>query len=158
MFTFLPLTAAGRAAMIKETEAKWRKGRFPMNFLRRWMYGRNGVDQLGIFTLLLYLLLDLVCFFAGWWPLTIVLSLLAFLFLYRVISRNLPRRRQENEWFLARLAPLRRFFRRRRLARTDKAHCYFKCPSCGQQLRVPRGNGRVRVTCRTCGASFEKKS
>lgn len=129
-----------------------------MNFLRRWMYGRNGVDQLGMFTLALYLILDLVLFFTRWWPLSLVLTPLAFLFLFRAISRNLPRRRRENQWFLDRLAPYRQWWRRRRLAHTDKAHCYFKCPSCGQQLRVPRGNGKIRVTCRSCGASFEKKS
>lgn len=129
-----------------------------MNFLRRWMYGRNGLDALGLSTLVLYLVLDIVALFTGWWPLSIVCSLLALLFLFRVISRNLPRRRQENDWFLARLLPLRQWFRRRRLIRSDPAHRYLKCPNCGQQLRVPKGKGLLRVTCRSCGASFDAKS
>lgn len=129
-----------------------------MNFLRRWMYGRNGLDALGLFTLVLYLVLDIVALFTGWWPLSIVCSLLALLFLFRVISRNLPRRRQENDWFLARLLPLRQWFRRHRLIRSDPAHRYLKCPNCGQQLRVPKGKGLLRVTCRSCGASFDAKS
>ena len=41
---------------------------------------------------------------------------------------------------------------------TDEAHKYFKCPVCGQHLRVPRGAGKIRVTCRVCGAQFEENS
>ena len=40
----------------------------------------------------------------------------------------------------------------------DKEHRYFRCPNCGQYLRVPRGKGKINVTCRNCGASFEEKS
>ena len=40
----------------------------------------------------------------------------------------------------------------------DREHRYFKCPSCGQQMRVPRGKGRITVHCRSCGATFEEKS
>jgi len=48
--------------------------------------------------------------------------------------------------------------RLRRTIHRDKEHCYFKCPNCGQQLRVPRGKGKITVTCRSCGAVFEEKS
>ena len=40
----------------------------------------------------------------------------------------------------------------------DREHRYFKCPNCGQQMRVPRGKGRITVHCRSCGAVFEEKS
>ena len=49
-------------------------------------------------------------------------------------------------------------FRLRRTIHRDKDHRYFKCPNCGQQLRVPRGKGKITVTCRNCGVSFEEKS
>ena len=39
-----------------------------------------------------------------------------------------------------------------------KTTAYLKCPNCGQQLRVPRGKGRITVTCRSCGAVFQEKS
>ena len=55
-------------------------------------------------------------------------------------------------------APVLSWLRLRRAIRRDKEHVYFKCPSCGQQLRVPRGRGRITVTCRACGASFQEKS
>ena len=56
------------------------------------------------------------------------------------------------------LAPAIRWLRMRRTIRRDKEHRYFKCPNCGQYLRVPRGKGKITVNCRNCGASFEERS
>ena len=41
---------------------------------------------------------------------------------------------------------------------TDRSHKYFRCPACGQPLRVPRGAGKIWVSCRACGAGFEQHS
>ena len=129
-----------------------------MGFLRKFMYGRYGGDQLGHFTLTLYLVLYLLSLFLrrNW---LYALSLVtAGVTLCRMLSRNIPKRRAENQKFLERTAPVRSWWRSRNLKRTDKAHKYFRCPACGQQLRVPRGAGRLRVTCRSCGANFEENS
>ena len=64
----------------------------------------------------------------------------------------------ENARFMRLAGPVLSWLRLRRTIRRDKEHVYFKCPSCGQQLRVPRGKGKITVTCRGCGASFEEKS
>ena len=40
----------------------------------------------------------------------------------------------------------------------DKDHKYFFCPKCGQSVRVPKGAGKIRVTCPKCGEKFEKKA
>ena len=37
-------------------------------------------------------------------------------------------------------------------------YSYFRCPQCGQQLRVPRGRGKISITCPKCGHQFIKKS
>ena len=78
--------------------------------------------------------------------------------LFRFLSRNIPRRRAENLRFMRAAGPIMSWLRLRRNIRRDKEHVYFKCPSCGQQLRVPRGKGKITVTCRGCGASFQEKS
>ena len=39
-----------------------------------------------------------------------------------------------------------------------KVYRYFKCPHCRQSIRVPRGRGRISITCPKCGTSFIKKS
>ena len=77
--------------------------------------------------------------------------------LFRLLSRNIPRRRAENLRFMRAAGPIMSWLRLRRNIRRDKEHVYFKCPSCGQQLRVPRGKGKITVTCRACGASFQEK-
>ena len=107
------------------------------NALQRFMYGRYGNDQLNTALLVLYLALYLVYFLTGFDPLYWISFALILFALFRMLSRNPARRRAEN---------------------ADKEHCYFKCPNCGQQLRVPRGKGKITVTCRSCGAVFEEKS
>ena len=78
--------------------------------------------------------------------------------LFRLFSRNISRRRAENAKFMQLAGPAIRWVRLRRTIHRDKDHRYFKCPNCGQQLRVPKGKGKITVTCRSCGASFEEKS
>ncbi len=129
-----------------------------MGFLQKFMYGRYGADALGSFTLVLYLAFWLLGAVTGWWVVHLFATLLAFVTLYRMLSRNISRRRAENQRFLTVTAPIRGWWRSAKLRRTDKTHKYFKCPNCGQQLRVPKGAGRIKVTCRSCGTSFEENS
>ena len=126
--------------------------------IRRFMYGRYGNDQLNLTLMTVYLLLYLAFIFLRLELLYWVSFCLLFVTLFRMLSRNLERRRMENARFLRAVNPLVRWFRFRRTIRRDKDHVYFKCPNCGQQLRVPRGRGKITVTCRSCGASFQEKS
>ena len=78
---------------------------------------------------------------------------------YRIFSRNIPRRAAENRWFLTqRYAVQQRFASARTRFAQRKVYRYFRCPHCRQQLRVPRGRGRISITCPKCGTSFIKKS
>lgn len=128
------------------------------NALARFMYGRNGTDQLGQFSLVVYLVLWLVRGITGWKVLSVLEYVLLFVILYRLLSRNLARRRAENTKFLQLSQPARKKFRSLRTRLQDKDHRYFRCPNCRQQMRVPRGKGRITVHCRSCGATFEEKS
>ena len=42
--------------------------------------------------------------------------------------------------------------------RSDKEHRIFRCPSCDQRVRVPRGRGKIEITCPRCGNKFVKRS
>ena len=129
-----------------------------MNFLRKLMYGRYGSDQLSLFLLLVYLVLIVL----SGLPHLGVLSWLALAVLlwdlFRIVSRRIDRRRAENARFLTLAGPAVRWVRMRVTVFRDKEHRYFRCPNCGQYLRVPRGKGKINVTCRNCGASFDEKS
>ena len=128
------------------------------NAIQRFMYGRYGTDQLNLFLVTAYLLLYIVFIFLRMELLYWVSAALLALTLFRMLSRNMERRRAENARFMRIVSPILSWLRMRRTIRRDKEHVYFKCPSCGQQLRVPRGKGKITVTCRGCGASFQEKS
>ena len=128
------------------------------NAIQRFMYGRYGSDPLNLFLIGLYLLLYLVYMFTRLEAIYIVSFILLFFTLFRLLSRNVERRRAENAKFMRAAGPVLNWLRFRRTIRRDKEHVYFKCPNCGQRLRVPRGRGRITVTCRSCGASFQEKS
>lgn len=128
------------------------------NAIQRFMYGRYGNDQLNMFLLGLYLLLYLVFIFARVGVLYWISFALLLMALFRLLSRNIERRRMENAKFMKAAGPVISWIHMRRNIHRDKEHVYFKCPSCGQRLRVPRGKGQITVTCRSCGASFQEKS
>lgn len=129
-----------------------------MNWLQKITYGRHGADQLSFFLLGLYLIMS---FFAGLFHLDVlrwVGSVFLILAAFRTFSRNHEKRRAENSRFLSVVGPLVQWLKHKRTVHRDKEHRYFKCPNCGQQLRAPRGKGRIRVTCRSCGVSFEENT
>ena len=129
-----------------------------MNFIQRLMYGRYGVDQLSVFLFALYLVFYLlsVVFHNSFFSLLSMAPILWAVF--RMFSRNIVRRRGENARFMTVAGPAIRWIKLQRTIHRDKEHRYFKCPNCGQQLRVPRGKGKITVTCRSCGASFEEET
>lgn len=104
------------------------------NAIQRFMYGRYGNDQLNLFLMGLYLLLYLVYLFLRVDLLYLVSFVLLFVTLFRMLSRNMERRRMENLRFMRAANPVISWFRLRRNIRRDKEHVYFKCPSCGQPM------------------------
>ena len=125
------------------------------NALQRFLYGRYGSDQLNLFLLASYLLLLLVSRLPGLGVLEPVCFALMVWALFRMLSRNLTARRAENAKFLKLTGPVLRWAHLQRTILRDKEHRYFKCPKCGQHLRVPRGKGKINVSCRGCGANFQ---
>lgn len=131
------------------------------NALSRFMYGRNGVDQLGWASLVLVLLLDTVELIVRSKSETarMILSTVSFLvmvwILFRMFSRNLSKRRKENAWFLTKIVnPVKN----RKARSQDKDHKYFTCPQCRTICRVPRGKGKIIITCPKCGTSIHGKT
>ncbi|MBO5769881.1 MAG: hypothetical protein J6R23_01330, partial [Spirochaetales bacterium] len=98
--------------------------------------------------------------------------LLAALSVFRMFSRNIAKRRNENEAFLKIFSSKKRKERRlekknAKLAKKErkarrkedlKTHVYYKCPECNTELRVPRGKGKIRITCPKCSTQFIKKT
>lgn len=121
--------------------------------LRSFFSGRYGADALGrallIFAVVLMVLGSLGRrLVSGDFE---ILSLLAFAPLiwgiFRMYSRNFEKRRQENAAYLRTLARLK-----------DRSNRYYRCPHCRQLVRVPRGKGRIKISCPTCHGQFIKKT
>ncbi|MBP1737403.1 MAG: hypothetical protein H6Q60_1284 [Oscillospiraceae bacterium] len=129
-----------------------------MHIIQRMMYGRYGTDQLSLFLLAIYVLFYLIAMFTGLIVFNWIGTVLILAGFFRMFSRNLERRRMENMKFLHLVKPITDWFRIRRAVHRDREHSYFKCPNCGQRLRVPRGKGKITITCRACGTAFQEKS
>ena len=135
------------------------------NALSRFMYGRNGVDRLCLTTIWAVLLLDIVAMLlrarlpAVYSVLGFVSTVLVFWTLFRMFSRNLEKRRAENARFMEKVwNPVSRRIAGNRQQRADKDHRYFTCPNCGAVCRVPKGKGRIVITCPRCGGEIHGKS
>ena len=136
------------------------------NALARFMYGRNGTDQLNNALLVVYLALFVLTTLLNvifksqilYLLFDLLLTATAVVLLWRTFSKNLAKRRAENSKFMRKAQPVLKWLRLQQTMRKDKEHRYFKCPKCGQHLRVPKGKGTITVHCRGCGASFQEKS
>ncbi len=130
--------------------------------LARFMAGRNGVDQLNNFLLVLDVLLAVLASVVGGTVgrvlYALVMGLLVVIYL-RLFSRDRLRRAQENGKYLQlkqRFLGRFRLLKERWVQRRD--YKFFTCPACRTTLRVPKGRGKIRIVCRKCGASFTGKS
>ena len=78
---------------------------------------------------------------------------------FRILSRDKDRREMENDRFVSVLNPLKEAVERRKERKYQKKMFrFFTCPMCRQQLRVPKGKGKVEITCPSCGSKFIRKA
>ncbi len=127
--------------------------------LMRFMAGRYGPDQLSKFLNVLVMVLLIVSMFTRlgilYW---FALALLIYCY-FRIFSRNHQRRYAENARYLKMTAKFRNSFQVwQRDAKTRKTHHIYRCPSCRQKIRVPKGKGKIAIRCPKCSIEFIKKS
>ena len=119
--------------------------------MQRFMYGRYGTDRLSMVILVAGLIVSLLASFIHVFPVNLILVGVSYgLMIWaicRVMSRNTYKRYQENRKFL-------QFFDRIK----DRQNKYFDCPKCHQTVRVPRGKGKISITCPRCKEKFVRKT
>lgn len=126
---------------------------------RRFMAGRYGTDALNQFLSIVSIVLLLVALLTRVNLFTWVgMGVLIWCY-YRTFSRNIPKRTEENYKFYTlkqqlegKVCSLKEQWANRKL------YHYYRCPQCRQKLRVPRGRGRIQISCPRCGTQFIKKS
>lgn len=113
--------------------------------LQRFMQGRNGTDEMNRVLTYVLVVLYVVSLFAKS-TLLYYIAFAGFIYvIFRTMSRNLYARREENRKFVTRLETARIKFEQR------KDYKIFRCKGCGRNIRVPRGKGKIEVTCPMCG-------
>lgn len=130
-----------------------------MNTIARFMAGRYGTDRFNRFLFVVYFVVWLVAGFfrrAVWgWVFTLLLWGILGLLLFRTLSRDIPRRQAEEQWFLRWWTPTKAWFARGWTRLRDvRRYRYRTCPACGAHLRLPIKRGRRTVTCHRCRAQF----
>lgn len=122
------------------------------------MYGRYGNDQLNNALLVLYLILAVVDIFVPTFVISILMIAIIITVFVRMLSRNVYRRRTENEKFLKVWRPISSWIKfQRDKFRDRKTHAYRKCPDCKAILRLPRKPGSHTVSCPKCKKRFDVK-
>ena len=135
------------------------------NAIVRFMYGRNGMDQLNralfwgylgvflgqlLFSMMRLQIPAMIC--------EILLWPLMFMIFFRMFSKNLPKRRAENQKFVNWWWSVKNRNAGAKARHADKDHKYFTCKTCGTICRVPVGKGKIIITCPKCGAQIHAKS
>lgn len=136
------------------------------NAAARFMYGRNGMDQLNR---------ALFCGYLGLWLVELavnaalknrlitsvlegVLFVLMLYILVRMFSKNLYKRRAENQKWVNFVWRVKNGRKSAAARRADRDHRYFTCKKCKAVCRVPAGKGRIVITCPKCGAQIDAKT
>ena len=132
------------------------------NRLYAFMAGRNGFDRLGIISLVAAIVIkNIAWFFRGWlYGVANLLALVLFGYTaFRVLSRNVAKRREENYCLIRMFDTIRvRHADHQARRAQSKQYKFFTCPSCKNNLRVPRGKGKIQITCPRCGQRFGGKT
>lgn len=120
-------------------------------WFRRFMTGRYGTDKLNNVILIAAVALCVISLLIPVAQVKLALMLVYYALitwaLFRMFSRNTYKRYQENRKYLQFLDRIR-----------DREHRYYDCPRCHQQVRVPRGKGKISITCPKCREKFIKKT
>ena len=130
-----------------------------MNFrqkFERFMYGRYGTDKLSIVMIWSALSVMIVNSFIHSLILYLIQMLMLGYSFFRMFSRNIAKRYEENRKFEVLINKIVSSFKLHRLKRKEKkTHVFTKCPHCRVNLRLPRKKGKHTVNCPKCHRKFE---
>ena len=127
--------------------------------MQSFMAGRYGYDELSRAMSIMALICLLVAMFTGWPLLSTVALILWVWALIRSYSKNISKRQLERQSYLRLTGRIKGWFGTKKRAWAErKTHCYFKCPNCKKTLRVPKGKGKIKITCPECKTQITKKT
>ena len=118
---------------------------------RRFMMGRYGTDKLNLALLIVSVVAGMLSIVIPGIVLKVIFMVISYGIMiwaiFRMMSRKTYQRYLENRKFLQLIEQIK-----------DRQHRYYNCPRCRQQIRVPRGKGKISITCPKCKEKFIKKT
>lgn len=136
-----------------------------MNWLRRFMYGRyGGNDVLSHFLFVVYVILFVLQMVFARTKVSTVFWVLGWgtviYYFFRCFSKNIYARSSENQKFIAMIQPVRNYFKYVRMKWQERngVKKLFRCPKCHQIIRVPKDRGKIAITCPKCRFEFIKRT
>ncbi len=124
----------------------------------RFMSGRYGADDFSKFLLAVSVVIMLLNLGIRIELLNAVVVAIFFYIYIRMFSTNIDARYRENQKYLALQSKVLSFFDGLKSGSGQSGYRIFKCPSCGQKIRIPKGKGKIVVTCPKCKTEFTRKS
>lgn len=126
---------------------------------RLFMLGRYGIDAFSKFLMRIALILCVLNIFLN----NVFISFLLFATIvyvyYRMLSKNLNKRAWENmKYVQIKSKVVGKFDSIKSVMKQRKTHHIYKCPTCNQKIRIPKGKGRICITCPKCKTEFTKTS
>ena len=126
---------------------------------RNFMIGRNGPDQLTQAILIASVIVMLISAFTGLYIVNLIGTAGYIYCLFRMFSRNVAKRREENaKWIEFKTNFGRENHYRWMRLKNSRQYKYFRCPQCRSWMRMERKLGTKHVVCGKCGNKFEQKS
>lgn len=127
----------------------------------QFMSGRYGVDTTFYVLVISAIVLEVINCFIFFMPVRAVIQIIVYLImfyaLFRVMSRNITARSNENRRVTAVVQKWKSRCDVKRQRRADYTHVYRKCPACKAVLRLPRRPGKHTTVCPKCGREFAVK-
>lgn len=126
--------------------------------LQRFMWGRYGNDRFNQFLMACAMISIVLSFFLGQFFYLLAFALMIYAY-YRMFSKNISKRAAENQRYLTKEMKVKNWFAKKKKEFSQrKVYHIYKCPNCKQKIRVPRGRGKIAISCRKCGTEFVRKS
>ena len=127
--------------------------------LIKFMTGRYGFDSFGKCILVIAIILTLLSSLLQLEVLNLLAWVLLFYTYFRIFSKNIYKRYAENQTYLMKTAKIRHWFAKQQsMMKQRKTHHIYKCPTCKQKIRIPRGKGKIEIRCPKCSTTFIKRS
>ncbi len=127
--------------------------------ITNWMSGRNGMDDLARFESSFVVVLLVVSLFSRWGFLYVVALAVMIHMYFRMFSKNVSKRYEENQKYLNfRYQTVVWWNKKKKHFAQRKMYRFFRCPNCKQEVRVPKGHGRICITCPKCRTEFIKRT